>query len=117
MTRPKLLLALVVGTFTLTAVPFVAAKAQSGDALANAERACLDNGVRPGSTTFELCVKRAGVAFDRGMPGAAYREVARIADARENCLSYGLHPRTLGYQECLNNERERRPVRYIARTW
>jgi len=115
--RPKFLITIVVGAFTLTVAPYVAARAQSGDALANAERACLDNGVRPGNTSFELCVRRAASAFDRGMPGMAYREVARIADARENCLSYGLHPRTLGYQECLNNEADRRSTRYVVRTW
>lgn len=41
------------------------AQARSGDALAVAEKACLDQGIKPHSTAFEKCVERVADAYDR----------------------------------------------------
>lgn len=41
------------------------AQARSGDALAIAEKACLDQGIKPHSTAFEKCVERVADAYDR----------------------------------------------------
>ena len=40
-------------------------QARSGDALAIAEKACLDQGIKPHSTAFEKCVERVADAYDR----------------------------------------------------
>lgn len=41
------------------------AQARSGHALAVAEKACLDQGIKPESTAFEKCVERVADAYDR----------------------------------------------------
>ena len=41
------------------------AQARSGEALAVAEKACLDQGIKPHSTAFEKCVERVADAYDR----------------------------------------------------
>src|SRR6185312_12811125 len=52
----------------LAGVAPYAARAQSGDALAHAERTCLDQGIGPHSVTFDACTERAASAYDRGAP-------------------------------------------------
>ena len=53
------LLMLAVGGLTMVAItPRDQADAQSGQALAFAEHACLEYGVTPGTQTFERCVVR-----------------------------------------------------------
>jgi len=41
------------------------ADARSSHALAIAEKACLDQGIKPHSTAFERCVERVADAYDR----------------------------------------------------
>jgi hypothetical protein len=109
MSRSKLRLYtifLALGAFVAVATPF-AARAQSGDALAHAERTCLDYGIGPYSVTFDTCVARAASAYDEGTPGLATAEARRIADARQVCLSYDLDPQTLGYHQCIAREADR----------
>jgi hypothetical protein len=106
---------LAAGVFLAGAVPF-AARAQSGDALAHAERTCLDQGVGPYSVTFDTCTARAASAYDEGAPGLAADEARRVADARDECMSYDLDPQTLGYHQCIAHASERpvvtRALRY-----
>jgi hypothetical protein len=40
-------------------------QARSGHTLAIAEKACLDQGIKPQSTAFEKCVERVADAYDR----------------------------------------------------
>jgi len=40
-------------------------QARSGNTLAIAEKACLDQGIKPRSTAFEKCVERVVDAYDR----------------------------------------------------
>ena len=82
------LLILAVGGMTMAAIASRdQVDAQSGQALAFAEHACLEYGVTPGTQTFERCVVGAAKAFDRGEPDVAYAE-ARVARAsREACKS------------------------------
>jgi hypothetical protein len=101
MIRQKML-ALAAGGLVATIVP-LSAQAQSGDALVRAEFACSENGVRAHSAAFEACVNRTARAFDRGEPGIAYRTARTAGEARDVCLSYGLPPNTLGYQQCIAN--------------
>lgn len=101
MIRQKML-ALTVGGLAATIVP-LSVQAQSGDALVRAEYACSENGVQPNSAAFNACVIRAARAFDRGEPEIAYRTVRTAGEARDICLSYGLPPHTLGYQQCVAN--------------
>jgi hypothetical protein len=106
MLRPYLCLNtifLALGGFVAVALPF-SVRAQSGDALARAERTCLDNGLGPSAVAYDTCVARAASAYDQGSPGLADREARRIADARQACLTYGIDPMTLGYRQCVANE-------------
>jgi len=106
MSRQNVIFA-ALGGLTLAAVPLVAANAQSGDALAHAERACFDAGVGPHSAGYNTCVDRAAFAFDHGAPAAAYREAASVRDANNACMSYGLSPQSLGYKGCVSNQVDR----------
>jgi len=63
--------------------------AQSGQALAFAEHACLEYGVTPETRTFEKCVLGAAKAFDRGEPDIAYTEARVARAAGEACKSVG----------------------------
>jgi hypothetical protein len=101
---------LALGGFAVVAALPFAVRAQSGDALAHAERTCLDYGMGPSSVAFDTCVARAASAYDQGAPGLASAEARRIADARQACLDYGVEPMTLGYRECVADETS--PRRY-----
>lgn len=82
------LLMLAAGGLTLAAIASRdQADAQSGQALAFAEHACLEYGVAPGTRTFERCVVSAAKAFDRGEPDIAYAEARIARAAREVCRS------------------------------
>ena len=105
------MIAFAVGGFAVAAILPLAARAQSGDALAHAEHTCANSGIGPGSVAFDSCVSRAAWAYDRAEPGLAVAEAQRLADARDACLSYDIDPMTLGYRQCLASER-RRSSRY-----
>jgi hypothetical protein len=84
------LIMLAVGGLTMAAIaPRDHADAQSGQALAFAEHACLEYGVTPGTRTFEGCVTSAAKAFDRGEPDLAYAEARVARAAGEACKSSG----------------------------
>lgn len=84
------LLMLAVGGLAMAAISSGdRADAQSGQALAFAEHACLEYGVTPGTQTFERCVMGAAKAFDRGEPDIAYAEARVARAAREACKSSG----------------------------
>lgn len=95
------LVMLAMGGLTMVAIiPRDQADAQSGQALAFAEHACLEYGVTPGTRTFEQCVVSATKAFDRGEPDIAYAE-ARIARAgREACASSDKTPNANNGNAC-----------------
>lgn len=111
MSRQNMIVIALGGFAIASALPLAAARAQSGDALAQAENICLDYGVGPGSIAFDTCVNRAASAYDRGEPGTAAAEARRVSDAGQACLSYGIEPMTLGYRECLARETDRRAFR------
>jgi len=108
MTRGTML-ALAIGGLVLAGTPFTAANAQSGDALAHAERACSDAGVRPYSSAYNTCVDRAADDFYRGAPELAYDSAHAIGNASNVCASYGIDPHSLGYSQCIDNEASRGP--------
>ena len=95
------LIMLAVGGLTMVAIaPRDRADAQSGQALAFAEHACVEYGVTPGTRIFEQCVVNAAKAFDRGEPDIAYAE-ARVARAsREACQSSDKPPNAIGGSTC-----------------
>lgn len=112
MPRTKMLV-IALGTTIAIATPTTLALAQSGaplagDALAKAELACIDQGVRPYTPGFEMCVKRVATSFDRRANVSGYEQTAVLRRAREVCTSYGIPPDTLNYRQCLNTETGRR---------
>lgn len=58
-------LLIAVGAAAAAAAFAPPADARSSRALALAERACLDQGIKPQSTAFEKCVERVADAYDR----------------------------------------------------
>lgn len=103
MSRRVNIVFLALGAFIAGVAPY-AVRAQSGDALARAEKTCLDNGVGPRTVAFDTCVSRAADALAHGEPQAAAAEAQRLSDARETCMSYDLDPMTLGYHQCISSE-------------
>ncbi|WP_428685225.1 hypothetical protein [Reyranella sp.] len=55
----------VVGAAVAVATMSPQVHARSGHTLAVAEKACLDQGIKPHSTAFEKCVERVADAYDR----------------------------------------------------
>jgi hypothetical protein len=111
MTVRRNVLVLALGGLAIAGVPTTAANAQSGDALVKAEHTCLDYGMRPRSSSFNACVDRVALSYDRGEPGAANAQARTMGNARATCLSYGLDSRTLGFQQCMSSEIDRDGVR------
>ena len=103
MNRASMLALAMVG-LVLAAMPFTAANAQSGDALADAERACSQSGVPTYSNAYNGCVDRAAEGFYRGAPDIAFDTARAIGGATRVCTSYGLDPNSLGYSQCIENE-------------
>ena len=95
------LIMLAVGGLTMVAItPRDQADAQSGQALAFAEHACLEYGVTPGTQIFERCVVGAARAFDRGEPDVAYAEARVARAAREACTSSDKTRNATGANAC-----------------
>jgi enamine deaminase RidA (YjgF/YER057c/UK114 family) len=92
------------------AVPFTPANAQSGDALAQAERTCMNNGLHPSTTVFDTCVSRSAFDYDRGQPEMAARDAVMVRDANDVCQSYGIAPMTLGYRQCVGDQIEKSTI-------
>jgi hypothetical protein len=103
------MLALAMGGLVLAGTPFTAATAQSGDALAHAERACSQSGVRPYSNAYNICVDRVAGDFYNGAPDIALDTAQAVGGASSVCASYGLDPHSLGYAQCIDNEMSRGP--------
>lgn len=101
------LLILAVGGLTMAAIASGdRVDAQSGQALAFAEHACLEYGVTPGTRTFERCVDGAARAFDRGEPDIAYAEARVARAAREACNSPGKAPSATDAGACVDGLEE-----------
>src|SRR5262245_25978838 len=98
------------GSLAIVATPLAASHAQSPASMVDAAQVCRDYGVYPGSSAYDTCLNRAAWAYDRGQPGLASAEAARVSDAGSRCLSYGIAPQTLGYRECVVAEINRRPI-------
>lgn len=107
MSRQNVIFA-ALGTFALALMPVAYAHAQSGDAVAHAERTCLDYGISPHAEGFDTCVDRTAFAYDRGEPELADQQAAMVRNAQDICRSYGLNTATMGYKQCLANEIDRR---------
>jgi hypothetical protein len=58
------------------------AQSRSSQALAIAEKACLDQGIRPHSTAFDKCVERVADAYDRTgqMPKVTWPTASIVRD-------------------------------------
>jgi hypothetical protein len=110
------ILVIAVGGFAVAAALSLAARAQSGDALAHAENVCLEQGVGPSTMPFEACVSLTSRAYDHGEPDLAVIEARKISDASKACLSYDIEPMTQEYRQCMANETSKITVsRYEAR--
>lgn len=112
MSRTKML-AIALGTAIAIATPISLVLAQSrvpvaGDALAKAELACVDRGVRPYTPSFESCVRSVATSFDRRASVSGHEQTAVLRRAREVCASYGIPPNTLNDRHCLKTETDRR---------
>ena len=107
MSRHSVILS-ALGGAALVLAPVAYVHAQSGDALANAERTCMDYGVAPNSAGFNTCVDRAALAYDRGEPEVADHQAAIVRSAHDLCRAHGLGTATLGFKQCVANEIDRR---------
>jgi len=87
------------GTVALAASPEVPIAAQ-----ARAEQACRDQGVRPPSSAWELCLSHVTRAYYWGDNTLANQLARASGDARENCLEYGLAPNSAAYRACVSRE-------------
>lgn len=94
---------LAVGTIMALGAPVVT-RAQSGDAIAKAERTCEDYGVGQGAVAADTCVARVARTYDRGELEQARVEARNIARAQRTCLASEIEPMTSGYRQCIARE-------------
>jgi hypothetical protein len=101
--------ALIVGVFVAFLPPIPPASAQS-----QAQRICREQGVKPNTDAYEYCLSQTTRALEWGEPQMAYSLAQVAADARNACLSYGLHERTSGLQACIDKEATARTLLIFA---
>jgi hypothetical protein len=101
--------ALIVGIFVAFLPPVAPASAQS-----QAQRICREQGVKPGMGAYEYCLSQATRALEWGEPQMAYTFAQVSAEARDACLSYGLHEGTSGLQACVDKEATSRALMVFA---
>jgi hypothetical protein len=89
--------------------PVSPASAQS-----QAHRICREQGVKPGMAAYEYCLSQATRALEWGEPQMAYTFAEVSAEARNACLSYGLHEGTAGLQSCVDREATSRALMVFA---
>ncbi len=115
MSRLTMIVIAMGGVATAAVLP-MAGRAQSGDALAHAENACLEQGIGPHSVPFETCVSGAARAYDRGEPDLATAEARKVGAASKACIANDIEPMTLEFRQCMASETSRITVsRYEAR--
>src|SRR5215467_6316603 len=100
---------LVAGIFTAFLPPVAPASAQS-----QAQRICREQGVKPGMAAYEYCLSQATRALEWGEPQLAYTFAQVSAEARDACLSYGLHEGSSGLQSCVDKEATTRALHVFA---
>ena len=68
-------------------------------------------GFKVSSPEYRLCRDREAEARRQGRVTPSYAEARIVADAQAACQSYGLHPYSDRYEECVRREHEvRRPL-------
>jgi hypothetical protein len=68
-------------------------------------------GFKVSSPEYRLCRDREAEARRRGRASPSYAEARIVADSQAACQSYGLHPYSDRYEECVRNEHAaRRPL-------
>jgi hypothetical protein len=76
-----------------------------------ADDICSTYGFKVSSPEYRLCRDRESEARHRGRVSPSYAEARIVADSQAACQSYGLHPYSDRYEECVRNEHAaRRPL-------
>ena len=101
--------ALTAGVLIALLPPIAPASAQS-----QAQRICREQGVKEGMANYEYCLSQAERALEWGDPQLAYTFAQLSAEARDACLSYGLHEGTSGLQSCVDKEATSRALMVFA---
>ena len=69
-----------------------------------ADDICSTYGFKVSSPEYRLCRDREAEARRRGRVSPSYAEARIVADSQAACQSYGLHPYSDRYEECVRNE-------------
>jgi hypothetical protein len=110
MTKPGLIAAVAFGGIIVAASAFAAPPITFTPAPAQvrAEQTCGNEGVRPKSAAWELCLAHVTRAYEWGEAGLA-KQLARTASAaRESCMNEGLRVETAGFKDCVGREMDAR---------
>lgn len=76
-----------------------------------ADDMCSVYGFKVSSPEYRLCRDREAEARRQGRVSPSYAEARIVADSQAACHSYGLHPYSDRYEECVRNEHAaRRPL-------
>lgn len=100
---------------TVLAVAAVAFAASLGAASAyspesdgdRARQMCVQQGLTPGSTPWELCVSHVTRAFEWDELGLAKQMARETRRANESCQYLGARPETSSYRACVGREVQR----------
>jgi len=69
-----------------------------------ADDMCSVYGFKVSSPEYRLCRGREAEARRQGRVSPSYAEARIVADSQAACQSYGLHPYSDRYEECVRNE-------------
>lgn len=74
-----------------------------------AEHACLEQGLRPNSAAWELCLSHVTRAYEWDEISLAQQLARASGDAAESCLSSG-QPQSAAYRSCVSREIDARSL-------
>jgi hypothetical protein len=110
MTKSGLIAAIAFGSIALGATAFAAPPVAFTPAPAQvrAEQACTNEGVRPNSAAWELCLAHVTRAYEWGEAGLAKQLAHTANEARQSCMNEGQRVETDGFKDCVGREMDAR---------
>ena len=103
MSRNHLFVAAIAAGAAIAATAY-AAQPQSASAQREAEKSCIEHGVQPRSSAWELCLSHVTRAHEWGEVSLANQLARAAGDGQVSCLQRGQRPETAGYRACLARE-------------
>jgi hypothetical protein len=104
--KSGLIAAVALGALAVAATAFAAPPSsfKPGTAQVMAEKTCAEQGIRPNSAPWELCLAHVTRAYEWGEAALAKQLAHSASVARDSCMNEGLRVETMGFRDCVDHE-------------